>query len=573
MSAQNPPVPAAYQSIYSNLTSQINTFESTVQAGWNHSSYPTLSTPQLQSASSDQYTQLLNANYMTSAVLPQLQELRALGATGVTIHVDLPILYQPFYASNPAQYEQFVAFYQQLAQTVRNDGLKLVVESAVGEPLPGNNASAFQSYYSTLSWTQYMAARAQNVVNVAQLIEPDYMSVIYEPDTEASVSGQTNVNTPSGSLQLLQTILAALKTANITNVQIGAGAGTWTANYTQYLQNFASTSVNFVDMHIYPINGNDFLEAITAANLIHAAGKPVAMTETWPWKVADSELGNVSYVTMAARDPFSFWAPVDAAFLQAIRDFSQYQQLIFVSPFWTSYFSAYLNYNTYGSYPSSTLLPDAISAASAAVGVGAFTSTALAYEDSIIPAPDTTPPTIPAAPTSAAVGTTGVNVTWIPTPDNVGTAAFQVYQNGVLVDTTTGYIYYAHNLTSGARYSYTIAAFDASGNVSGQSAPLVVTTLNTTPPPPPTNLMVTGTTKSSVSLSWTPSSDISGIAGYRVLRGTSPSNLTIMGTVTGTGTTYTITCQPNTTYYFAVEAYIPNGILSGPSNQVSALTP
>jgi hypothetical protein len=407
LSAQN--VPPAYQEMYSTLTTQIASFESTVQAGWNQSSYPTLFTPQLLSASSNQYTQLLSTNYMTSIVLPQLQELQALGATGVTVHIDFPILYQPYYASDPSEYQQFVSFYQQLAQSIHSLGLKMVVESAVGQPLPGDNASTYQSYLESLSWTEYMNGRAQNALNVAQQIEPDYMTVITEPDTEESTTGQANAGTPAGSLQLLQTILSTLQAGNVTNVQIGAGAGTWTVNYTQYLANYATTPINFIDMHIYPVNGNDFLEALTAADTIHASGKYVTMSECWPWKVTNAELGEESYVNIAAANAFSFWAPVDTAFLQAVVDFSQYKQLVFISPFWTDYFFTYLSYNTYGTDTPAVILPDEISVADSAVGLGEFTSTGLAWENMIIKAPDTTPPATPAAPVASSIGTTGLH--------------------------------------------------------------------------------------------------------------------------------------------------------------------
>jgi chitodextrinase len=572
LSAQS--VPSTYQSIYSNLTTQIQSFDNTVKAGWNQSPYPTLFTPQLQSASSDQYTSLLSSNYMAAMVTPQLAELQALGATGVTVHIDFPILYQPFFATEPSQYQQFVNFYQQLAQQVHASGLKLVVETEAGEPLPGDNANAFQAYYGTLNWQQYMNGRAQNALNIAQLIAPDYLTLITEPDTEQNDSGQANAGTPSGSLQLLQTMLSTLQAGGVTNggsnTQFGAGAGTWTANYTQYLANYASTSVDFVDMHIYPVNGNDLMEALSAADTIHAAGKYVTLSECWPWKVSNTELGTLSYVNIAARNPFSFWAPVDTAFLQAIIDFSQYKQVVFVSPFWTDYFFSYLNYNTYGSLAPAVILPDAIAAADTAVGVGGFTSTGLAWENMIIKAPDTTPPATPAAPVASAIGTTGLHVTWNSTPDNVGVSTYRLYRNGALDTVTSGLVSYESNLTPGATYTYTLQAADASGNVSGLSAPLIVTTINTTPPPPPTNLTVTGVTSGTISLSWTPSTDISGIGGYRVLMGTSPTSLSIVANVTGN--TFTGNGAPNTTYYYEVEAFIPNGTTSGPGNEVSATT-
>jgi fibronectin type 3 domain-containing protein len=61
------------------------------------------------------------------------------------------------------------------------------------------------------------------------------------------------------------------------------------------------------------------------------------------------------------------------------------------------------------------------------------------------------------------------------------------------------------------------------------------------------------------------------VGGYRVLKGNSPSSLTIIANVTGT--TYTDTfATPSTTYYYAVESYNPMGVSSAPSAPVTIVT-
>jgi len=95
LSAQAPPVPAAYQDLYTTLNTQITGFNATVNAGWNGSKYPYLNAPQLSNASSDVYTELFDPAY-AFAVGTQLNELQALGANAVTVQILFPILYQPF---------------------------------------------------------------------------------------------------------------------------------------------------------------------------------------------------------------------------------------------------------------------------------------------------------------------------------------------------------------------------------------------------------------------------------------------------------------------------------------------
>ena len=565
--AQAPPVPAAYQDLYNSLSTQIASFNSVVNAGWDGSSYPYLDAPQLISANSNQASRLLGANYNTWTVTPELSELQALGANAVTIHINFPAFYQPYYAyeGHPEQYQEYVTFYQQLAQEIRGRGMKLVVEASLGMPLVGNQVASLAPYLSTLSWSEYMAGRAANALAVAQLIAPDYMTVMTESDSEANVSGQTNLNNVTGVTQLVQQVLTALQQANVKNVKVGAGVGTWTKNYTQYVQAFVGMPLDFVDMHIYPINRSFFTAALTAADTIHAAGKEVGLSETWTWKIRDSELGTLGYDQTIARDPFSFWAPVDAEFLQAIVNFAKYKQLAFISPYWVHYFFAYLDYNTYASQSMDSVLNASYLAATDGMLAGAFTSTGLAWESMNV-STRISPPAIPAAPTAPVIGTTGLNLAW--TADN-GATAYNLYRNGALIGTTSRLVYYDTGLVSGATYTYRLSATDVLGHTSGTSTPLVVATVDVTPPSVPAKLVVTGVTPNSISLNWNASTGIGGVGGYRVLRGTSAASMSIHADVTAPPYTDPY-ATPSTTYYYQVESYNPKGIPSVPGNLVTA---
>ncbi|WP_255298456.1 glycosyl hydrolase family 18 protein [Brevibacillus dissolubilis] len=95
----------------------------------------------------------------------------------------------------------------------------------------------------------------------------------------------------------------------------------------------------------------------------------------------------------------------------------------------------------------------------------------------------------------------------------------------------------------------------------------------TTPPPTdtqaptaPTNLKSTGVTSSTVSLSWTASTDNTGVTGYDVYRGTTLATTTSSTTATVSGLT------ANTAYSFSVKAKDAAGNISAASNTVSVTT-
>ena len=113
--------------------------------------------------------------------------------------------------------------------------------------------------------------------------------------------------------------------------------------------------------------------------------------------------------------------------------------------------------------------------------------------------PDTTPPSTPANVSAIAVSSSQINVSWAASTDNVGVAGYQVFRNSVLIKTTTALSYNDTGLAASSTYSYTVAAFDAAGNYSPQSAPVSATTLtpDTTPPTVSITTPVGGSTVSS----------------------------------------------------------------------------
>src|SRR5204863_3524090 len=89
---------------------------------------------------------------------------------------------------------------------------------------------------------------------------------------------------------------------------------------------------------------------------------------------------------------------------------------------------------------------------------------------------DTTPPSTPTGLVAAPAGATAINLSWSPSTDNVGVTGYIVKRNGIQVATPTATSYADAGLSSATTYSYTVAARDAAGNVSSESASVSATT-------------------------------------------------------------------------------------------------
>jgi fibronectin type 3 domain-containing protein len=572
--AQAPPaVPATYQDLYNSLQGDLDTFNATLNAKWNGSKYPVLFSGNLMNADANSGPPLIGAGSLTAVQL-QLQGLKALGVKAVLVEVPFPMLYQPFFSSQ-SQYQQFVDFYSQVASSVHGAGLKLAVES---ETMLVDMAQAgwdTKAFYSSLNWTEYQQARAQTALAIAQTMRPDYMVVLEEPDTEARMSGQSEINTVSGATAMLSLILASVRQSGVPGLQVGAGVGTWHPQYLQFTQSFVTLPLDFIDIHIYPVNLNFLSNALTIASTAAAAGKPIAMAEAWMWKLRDSELKVLTSDQTMARNAFSFWMPLDAYFNQTMMKLANYTKMVFMVPFNSSYFFAYLPYDSAtDALPAAEILAQETQQSQLNIQQAMFTSVGVNFHDAIVSPKDTASPSIPANPTGVSGAPTGAFVSWGGSTDNVGVAGYRVFRDGVRVATTAQAYYQDAGLIGSTLYSYAVVAFDVAGNVSLPSLSVSVTTKDVVPPTAPANLVAAIPSSLQINLSWSPSTDNLGLGSYRIFRGTAPAALTQVGATYSTSTSFiNYPLTPGTTYYFGVESVDASGNVSPMSPVMPARTP
>jgi chitodextrinase len=559
------PVPPVFQDLFNSLNGDLTAFETTLHGIWSGSKYPVLFSGTLTSADGNAGPQLVATGHYTSVEL-QMQALQAMGVKAIMVEVGFPMLYEPFFSSQ-SQYQQYVSFYQQVAAGVRALGMKLIVENNC---LLSNDAQAgwdTAPFYATLNWTEYQADRAQTAAVIAQTMQPDYLVVLEEPDTEALMSGQTEANTVSGSTSMLSEILASVQRAGVTGMEVGAGVGSWQPDYLEYIQSFVTEPLNFIDMHIYPVNNtgtqNFLSNALTIASTAAAAGKPITMTECWMNKVGNDELEGVSADEIRARNVYSFWEPLDASFLQAVENLANYTQMTFMAPSNSDYYWAYQTYSsTLAGESPSQVLNEETTLSEQAMQEASYTSTALSYYSGIVSPPDTTPPSTPANLAGGSSSSSTTAMTWSPSTDNVGVAGYYVLRNGVKIATTAEAQFQDSGLTGATTYSYTVKAFDLGGNVSPPSLAVEITTKDAGPPSPPSDPVATALSCTQISLTWTASTDID-VTSYWIFRGTSRTALSQVGTTHSTVTSFlNYSLNPATKYYFGVEAVDSSGYAS-----------
>src|SRR3989344_583957 len=89
---------------------------------------------------------------------------------------------------------------------------------------------------------------------------------------------------------------------------------------------------------------------------------------------------------------------------------------------------------------------------------------------------DVTPPTVPTTLTPVVFSSTQINLSWTASTDNVAVEGYVVRRNGGAISTTTPVSLSDTGLSASTQYAYTVEAFDASGNYSGQTAQVFATT-------------------------------------------------------------------------------------------------
>ena len=171
------------------------------------------------------------------------------------------------------------------------------------------------------------------------------------------------------------------------------------------------------------------------------------------------------------------------------------------------------------------------------------------------PTEDTTAPSTPGSVRASASTATSITLAWNASTDNVGVTGYGVYRNNTSVGSTAGTTFAVTGLACNTSYTLAVDAYDAAGNRSAKGSVTASTAAcpDSIAPSAPTGLTVTATTPSSVSVSWTASSDNVGVTGYGAY-----VNGVSAGSATSTSHTFAgLACE--TSYTLAVDAVDGSG--------------
>ncbi|WP_394912250.1 fibronectin type III domain-containing protein [uncultured Robinsoniella sp.] len=176
--------------------------------------------------------------------------------------------------------------------------------------------------------------------------------------------------------------------------------------------------------------------------------------------------------------------------------------------------------------------------------------------------PDTEKPSIPADVKAENITAAAADISWTAATDNIGVAGYKVMkQDTLLANVTEGTSYSLTGLTPQTAYTIDIIAYDVAGNESDPGS-VTFTTLelkDDEAPSAPENVKADPVGQTTAWISWNPSNDNVGVAGYEVKNGG-----TILADVTeGTGVEIKDLLR-GTQYTISVEAYDAAGNRSEP---------
>jgi len=327
-------VPSQYRDLYYTLDSKLGDILSYVNSQWDGKTYGVNFAAELIAANGHRGEELLKPDSVQGVAF-MIDRLKSLGVRGVKVAVKYPLLRPDFPNSNG-----YLEFYKKVSQEVKKRNLVLYV--ATGTAFRDPAFTSLRVDYSGLTFEQFKVDMRRYVDTVLSNLQPDYLTITNEPETQKMNTGLDF--SVQDVKELVEYVLDGLDRRG---ALVGAGSGTW--DKIEYFQALAQIpGLDYLDMHIYPIN-RDFVvdRMFRMTEIARTSGKRLVLSEAWLYKVRDKELGTATATSaqLFARDVFSFWAPLDERFVETVVKLAHLLRIEFCSFFWIQYFYSYLEYD------------------------------------------------------------------------------------------------------------------------------------------------------------------------------------------------------------------------------------
>ncbi len=324
------PIPPEYQSLYTYLDSKLDEFDKQLNAQPKTESRDITFAAELIIANGNRGEELLQPQTF-QAVQLYLDRLQSLSVRGVKVAIKYPLLTPDFPRSS-----EYLAFYKKVAQELKRRNMKMLAGTGAAFTQP--EFSSVKVNYRGMTLEKLKQGEREQVVTIIRELQPDYVTVANEPSTQTELTGVR-----FGVRDYTDFVNFVLNGLDRRGVLVGAGSGNW--DDVAYIESLAkNTSVDYIDIHLYPINREFTRRAIQQADVARTNGKRLIIGENWLYKSGENERGGASAVNIMARDVYNFWQRLDEKFLTLVVQFARIKQIEFVSPFWSKYFFAYADY-------------------------------------------------------------------------------------------------------------------------------------------------------------------------------------------------------------------------------------
>lgn len=326
-------IPLEYRALYEELAQKLGQLQARINSVPGPRKARTRFGVELLVANSNR-GEILQTERVFRATVLTLDRLQSLGVQSIALSIQFPVL-----VPSQPQAGEYLNFYSHVIREIRQRGLTVIVE--MGTLFREPEFSKLRVDYSQLTLEKFKVQLRQMAQIVVDDLKPDYLTILTEPDTQSQ-----NTELDFSVANFSATVSYVVQGLNQSDVQLGAGAGTWSP-MTYFSALAKIEQLDYIDLHIYPIQRDFVINRVgRIARIAAGQNKKISIGEAWLYKVSQRELGRIKPVTAFARDVYSFWQPLDRMFIEMLVGLSQHADAEFCSLFWMKYLYGYIDYNS-----------------------------------------------------------------------------------------------------------------------------------------------------------------------------------------------------------------------------------